>query len=36
MIGILEWNIIKKVLPQKLQEKLNPEYAKQVDENNDV
>ena len=36
MIGILEWNTIKKVLPQKLQEKLNPDYAKQIDENNDV
>ena len=36
MIGILEWNTIKKVLPQKLQEKLNPDYAKQIDENNEV
>ena len=32
MIGILEWNIIKTILPKKLQEKLNPEYAQQVDE----
>ena len=36
MIGIIEWNTIKKVLPQKLQEKLNPDYAKQIDENNVV
>ena len=32
MIGIIEWNIIKSILPKKLQEKLNPEYAQQVDE----
>ena len=32
MIGILEWNIIKNVLPKKLQEKLNPEYSQQTDE----
>ena len=36
MIGILEWNTIKKVQNEKLQEKLNPDYAKQIDENNDV
>ena len=37
MIGILEWNTIKKVLPQKLLEKLNPkDYLKQVDENNEA
>ena len=35
MIGILEWNIIKKVIPQKFQEKLNPGYAEQIDENNE-
>ena len=34
MIGILEWNIIKTVLPKKLQEKLNPEYNQQIDELN--
>ena len=34
MIGILDWNIIKTVLPKKLQEKLNPEYSPQIDENN--
>ena len=32
MVGIIEWNIIKAILPKKLQEKLNPEYAQQVDE----
>ena len=32
MIGILEWIIIKTILPKKLQEKLNPEYSPQVDE----
>ena len=32
MVGIIEWNIIKTILPKKLQEKLNPEYAQQVDE----
>ena len=32
MVGIIEWNIIKSILPKKLQEKLNPEYAQQVDE----
>ena len=32
MIGIIEWNIIKSVLPKKLQEKLNPEYSPQIDE----
>ena len=32
MIGITEWNIIKNILPKKLQEKLNPEYSQQVDE----
>ena len=31
MVGIIEWNIIKSILPKKLQEKLNPEYAQQVD-----
>ena len=36
MIGILEWDTIKSVLPQKLQERLNPDYAKQIDENNEV
>ena len=36
MIGILEWNIIKSVLPKKLQEKLNPEYSQQIDELNEV
>ena len=36
MIGILEWNIIKTVLPKKIQEKLNPEYSQQIDELNDV
>ena len=35
MIGILELNIIKKVIPQKFQEKLNPGYAEQIDENNE-
>ncbi len=34
MIGILEWNVIKTVFPKKLQEKLNPEYSPQIDENN--
>ena len=34
MIGILEWNTIKSVLPKKLQEKLNPEYNQQIDELN--
>ena len=32
MVGVIEWNIIKAILPKKLQEKLNPEYAQQVDE----
>ena len=32
MIGITEWNIIKNILPKKLQEKLNPEYSQHVDE----
>ena len=32
MVGIIEWNIIKTILPKKLQEKLNPEYAQQFDE----
>ena len=32
MIGVTEWNIIKNILPKKLQEKLNPEYSQQVDE----
>ena len=32
MIGILEWSIIKTILPKKLQEKLNPEYSNQIDE----
>ena len=32
MVGIIEWNIIKSILPKKLQEKLNPEYAQQIDE----
>ena len=36
MIGILEWNIIKTVLPKKLQEKLNPDYIQQNDELNEV
>ena len=36
MIGIVEWDTIKSVLPQKLQERLNPDYAKQIDENNEV
>ena len=36
MIGILEWDIIKTILPKKLQEKFNPEYAQQIDELNDV
>ena len=34
MIGILEWNVIKTVLPKKLQEKLNPGYDPQIDESN--
>ena len=34
MIGILEWIIIKTILPKKLQEKLNPEYSQQIDELN--
>ena len=34
MIGILDWNIIKTILPKKLQEKLNPEYSQQIDELN--
>ncbi len=34
MIGILEWNVIKTVLPKKLQEKLNPGYNPQIDESN--
>ncbi len=34
MIGILEWSIIKTVLPKKLQEKLNPDYNPQIDELN--
>jgi len=32
MVGIIEWNIIKTILPKKLREKLNPEYSEQVDE----
>ena len=32
MIGIIEWSVIKTILPKKLQEKLNPEYSPQVDE----
>ena len=32
IVGVIEWNIIKAILPKKLQEKLNPEYAQQVDE----
>ena len=34
MLGILEWNIIKTILPKKLQDKLNPEYSQQIDELN--
>ena len=34
MIGILEWNIIKTILPKKIQDKLNPEYSQQIDELN--
>ena len=34
MIGILEWSIIKTVLPKKLQEKFNPDYNPQIDELN--
>ena len=34
IISITEWNVIKTSLPQKLQEKLNPEYAPQIDELN--
>ena len=34
MIGIIEWNIIKTILPQKLKEKLNQEYQSQIDELN--
>ena len=36
LVSITEWNIIKSSLPQKLQEKLNPEYAPQVDELNQM
>ena len=36
IISITEWNIIKTSLPQKLQEKLNPEYAPQIDEINQI
>ncbi len=32
MIGITEWDSIKTILPKKIQEKLNPEYAPQIDE----
>ena len=32
MIGIIEWSVIKTILPKKLHEKLNPEYSPQVDE----
>ena len=36
MIGILEWNVIKTILPKKLQEKLNPGYDPQIDESNNA
>ena len=36
MIAILDWNIIKTILPQKIQEKLNPEFAPQIDESNQI
>ena len=36
LISITEWNVIKTSLPQKLQEKLNPEYAPQIDEVNQM
>ena len=32
MIGIIEWDTIKTILPKKIQEKLNPEYMPQVDD----
>jgi hypothetical protein len=33
MIAILEWSNIKSILPRKLQEKLNPQFTHQLDEN---
>ena len=36
MVAILEWNIIKTILPKQLQDKLNPEFSPQIDELNQI